>query len=48
MSQIKITKIVLKNFKSYEDEVISDINERMNVIVGKNGHGKSNIHHGKA
>ena len=46
MASVKITKIVLNNFKSYGQETIEDVDPHMNIIVGKNGHGKSNIHHG--
>ena len=47
MASIKISKIELKNFKSYGEEVIENLDDKINVFVGKNGHGKSNIHHGK-
>lgn len=47
MAEIKIKNINLQNFKSYGNETITDLNDKMNIIVGKNGHGKSNIHHGK-
>ncbi len=47
MTSIKITKLELNNFKSYGVEVIENLNDKMNIFVGKNGHGKSNIHHGK-
>ena len=47
MASVVITKIVLNNFKSYGQETIDNVDPFLNVIVGKNGHGKSNIHHGK-
>ena len=40
---MSIKSIILNNFKSYKYQTISDFNERVNVIVGKNGHGKSNL-----
>lgn len=47
MSSIKIKKIELRNFKSYGNQTIDNLHENMNVIIGKNGHGKSNVHHGE-
>lgn len=47
MASVVITKIVLNNFKSYGQETLDNVDPQLNVIVGKNGHGKSNIHHGK-
>jgi AAA15 family ATPase/GTPase len=35
--------IVLKNFKSYEQQAVNDLNSRINVILGSNGQGKSNF-----
>ena len=47
MSSVRITKITLNNFKSYEKSSVEDLDPHTNVFIGKNGHGKSNIHHGK-
>ncbi len=44
---MKIKRLILHNFKSYRDVVISHINSKANIIIGKNGHGKSNIHIGR-
>lgn len=44
---MKIKRLILHNFKSYRDVVISHIDHKANVIIGKNGHGKSNIHIGR-
>ncbi len=38
--------ILLKNFKSYEQQSINDLNSRINVILGSNGQGKSNFFKG--
>ncbi len=38
--------IVLKNFKSYENQALSNLNSRINVIIGSNGQGKSNFFKG--
>ncbi len=38
--------IVLKNFKSYEHQSLTNLNSRINVIVGANGQGKSNFFKG--
>lgn len=35
--------IDLKNFKSYKDERVSDLSKGINIFIGKNGHGKSNL-----
>lgn len=43
---MKIKRLILHNFKSYRDVVISYIDQKANIIIGKNGHGKSNIHIG--
>lgn len=40
---MSIKSIILNNFKSYKYQNITDFNDRVNVIVGKNGHGKSNL-----
>lgn len=41
---MRIKRLILHNFKSYRDLVLSSFNEGCNVIIGKNGQGKSNIH----
>jgi len=41
---MKIKRLILYNFKSYKSLVISELDEHCNIIIGKNGHGKSNIH----
>ena len=33
----------IKNFKSYKSIEIDDLNKCFNLIIGKNGHGKSNF-----
>jgi recombinational DNA repair ATPase RecF len=38
-----IVSIVLKNFRSYSAETVDLLNNRMNVILGRNGEGKSNL-----
>ena len=37
-----LKKIILRNFRNYEEQVI-DLNNRFNFIFGDNGHGKTNI-----
>ena len=44
---MKIKRLVLHNFKSYRDAVIKDIDGHSNIVIGKNGHGKSNVHIGR-
>jgi Chromosome segregation ATPases len=41
-----IKQIIIQNFQSYKYEVIDDISPYANLILGKNGHGKSNIING--
>ena len=41
-----ITSIYIKNFKSYLDFRLNDLNPCLNVVIGKNGHGKSNFFQG--
>ena len=41
-----INSINIKNFKSYLDENVLDLNPGINIFVGKNGHGKSNFFQG--
>lgn len=38
--------ISLRNFKSYENHTIPHLNSRINVILGSNGQGKSNLFKG--
>lgn len=38
--------ISLRNFKSYENQLIANLNPRINVILGSNGQGKSNLFKG--
>ncbi len=38
--------ILLHNFKSYENQSISSLNSRINVVLGSNGQGKSNFFKG--
>ncbi|HJO94244.1 MAG TPA: DNA replication and repair protein RecF [Victivallales bacterium] len=37
-----ISKILLSNFRNYQNQVI-DINSKINVLVGENGQGKTNL-----
>lgn len=41
---MKIKRIVVQNFKSYKDTIIDKLSPKVNIIVGQNGHGKSNVH----
>ena len=45
---MKFQELVLKNFKSYKDVAITDLNPGINIVLGRNGHGKSNVHLGKS
>ena len=38
--------IALKNFKSYESQLINNLSPNINVIIGNNGEGKSNFFKG--
>jgi AAA15 family ATPase/GTPase len=38
--------IAIENFKSYESQVINNLNPQINIIIGKNGEGKSNFFKG--
>jgi len=42
-----ISKLVLRNFKSYQNEAIEQLSPGVNLFVGNNGNGKSNIFIGK-
>lgn len=41
---MRVKQLVLHNFRSYVDAVVDGIDRRCNVIVGRNGQGKSNLH----
>ena len=38
--------VTLKNFKSYQNQMVTNISPRINLIIGKNGQGKSNFFKG--
>ena len=38
--------ITLKNFKSYQNETVTNLSPHINVIIGRNGQGKSNFFKG--
>lgn len=38
--------LAMKGFKSYEDELINNLSPHINIIIGKNGEGKSNFFKG--
>jgi AAA15 family ATPase/GTPase len=40
--------IALKNFKSYDHQLVNNLSPHINVILGKNGDGKSNFFKGTA
>lgn len=40
---MSIESITLHNFKSYSDVHITNLNPKINIILGQNGHGKSNF-----
>jgi recombinational DNA repair ATPase RecF len=42
----KMQSIRIKNFKSYQSQTIAGLNNRINVILGANGQGKSNFFKG--
>lgn len=35
--------IKLKNYKSYDQETVEDLSKGINIFLGRNGHGKSNL-----
>lgn len=41
---MKIKQLTLHNFRSYFDCSVAGLAEGCNIIVGRNGHGKSNLH----
>ncbi|KRX01371.1 SMCs flexible hinge [Pseudocohnilembus persalinus] len=40
---MSLKELKLKNFKSYYQESVENLNKGVNVFLGKNGHGKSNL-----
>jgi chromosome segregation ATPase len=38
--------VTLKNFKSYQSQMVTNINPRINLVIGQNGQGKSNFFKG--
>jgi len=38
--------ITLKNFKSYDNQLIPDLSPNINLFIGQNGQGKSNFFKG--
>jgi AAA15 family ATPase/GTPase len=43
---MKIIAIKINNFKSYKDIHIDDLSKHFNLVIGRNGHGKSNFFDG--
>lgn len=43
MTKLLLMTLKIKNFKSYKSIEIDDLNKCFNLIIGKNGHGKSNF-----
>ena len=43
---MRIKQIIIENFQSYKYEVLDDTSDRINLVLGQNGHGKSNIING--
>lgn len=41
--KVKIRRITLKNIKSYKDETTFSFDDRLNILIGPNGGGKSNL-----
>ena len=41
---MKIKRLVVQNFKSYKDTIVDRLSPKANIIIGQNGHGKSNVH----
>lgn len=45
---ILLFQIIIQGFKSYKDQtVVEPFDKRHNVVVGRNGSGKSNFFYGK-
>jgi chromosome segregation ATPase len=44
---MRILSIKIVNFKSYKEITIENLSKHYNLIIGKNGHGKSNFFDGK-
>jgi DNA replication and repair protein RecF len=38
--------VTLKNFKSYDTQMVHDLSPRINLFIGQNGQGKSNFFKG--
>lgn len=38
--------ITIKNFKSYQKQVLNQLNPNINIVLGSNGQGKSNLFKG--
>ncbi len=43
---LAMNMISLKGFKSYEDETLNNLHPRINIVLGRNGEGKSNFFKG--
>lgn len=43
MNQTTINSIAIQNFRSFELAKIDSLNKNINIVVGKNGDGKSNF-----
>ena len=39
-----IKSLEIKNFKSFLNETIDQFSSNLNLVIGKNGHGKSNFY----
>ena len=46
INQILMQTVSIKNFKSYQQQLIHGLSPNINVILGKNGQGKSNLFKG--
>ena len=46
MPPLHIKQIKVNGFKSYKADVVIDLDPKVNVIVGRNGTGKSNVFDG--
>lgn len=40
---MSIKEIIINNFKSYKNIHLKEISDGINLIIGLNGHGKSNL-----
>jgi AAA15 family ATPase/GTPase len=43
---MSIKEIIINNFKSYKSVHLKDLSKGINLIIGRNGHGKSNLFNG--